>query len=139
MVTRPSQSEQDTFQALLQRALLLDLEVSHQGKILKLGAVLGGLTLARSGTWSFEEASIAINRLAQGAVCLLGHNLIRHDLPVLKERASQLLILRLPVIDTLVSGTSFADSVNWPFSSTTRREIFAAKGSPSPSTSSVPT
>jgi hypothetical protein len=39
--------------ALLERALLLDLEVSHQGAILKIGAVLGSLTLVRSGRGSF--------------------------------------------------------------------------------------
>ncbi|MGA2660653.1 MAG: RecQ family ATP-dependent DNA helicase [Verrucomicrobiota bacterium] len=88
--------------ALLGRALLLDLEVSHQGKILKFGAVLGRLTLGRSGSGSFEGASSELNKLAQGAKCLLGHNLVRHDLPILRERAPRLPILQLPIIDTLV-------------------------------------
>ena len=40
------QSEQwDEFDALLHHALLLDLEVSHDGNILKVGAVLGPATL----------------------------------------------------------------------------------------------
>jgi ATP-dependent DNA helicase RecQ len=94
--------ERGALDALLERALLLDLEVSHQGKILKLGAVLGGLTLARSGSGSFEGASSELNNLAQGANCLLGHNLVRHDLPILRERAPELPILQLPIIDTLV-------------------------------------
>src|SRR6266516_3673455 len=83
---------------LLKSALLLDLEVSHQGKILKLGVVFGTLTLARSGSQAVTE----LYNLARGANCLLGHNLIRHDLPVLRQRFPQHPIHRLPVIDTLV-------------------------------------
>jgi len=89
-------------EALLERALLLDLEVSHQGKILKLGAVLGSSTLAHSGSGSREGFLGELNRLAGRAACLLGHNVIRHDLPVLRQRAPELAIHQLPVIDTLV-------------------------------------
>ncbi len=89
-------------EALLERALLLDLEVSHHGKILKIGAAVGNLTLARSGNAPGEAVSLELTRLAQGADCLLGHNLIRHDLPALRERASELTLHNLPVIDTLV-------------------------------------
>jgi ATP-dependent DNA helicase RecQ len=70
----------------LQKALLLDLEVSPQGKILKLGAILGESTLARSGG-SVEVALGELDKLGRNAKCLLGHNLVRHDLPVLLERA----------------------------------------------------
>ena len=92
----------DVLPALLERALLLDLEVSHGGKILKLGAVLGHQHLARSGKNPFEVVCSELHRLAAGADCVLGHNLVRHDLPVLGERAPELSLLRLPVIDTLV-------------------------------------
>src|SRR5437667_163286 len=102
MVARSSQSEQDSLNALLQGALLLDLEVSHQGKILRLGAVLGDLALARAGSGSGEGTFNELNHLAQRADCLLGHNLVRHDLPVLRERAPDLPIHRLPVTDTLM-------------------------------------
>lgn len=88
--------------ALLKRALLLDLEVSHQGKILKIGAAIGNTTFSRPGSTSLETVSIELTQLATGAECLLGHNLIRHDLPVLRERAPDLSIHCLPVIDTLV-------------------------------------
>ena len=87
--------------AFLDRALLLDLEVSHSGKILKVGAVLGGLTLARSGSVSLDTLSGELTRLARHAECLLGHNLMRHDLPVLREQGLDLPLFRLPVIDTL--------------------------------------
>ena len=95
-------SERVLVDALLKRALLLDLEVSHQGAILKLGAVLGGSTLARPGRGSFEGIIEDLDRMAEGADCVLGHNLVLHDLPVLRERASNLAVHRLPVVDTLV-------------------------------------
>ena len=87
---------------LLQCALLLDLEVSHTGSILKLGAVLGETTLTRSGSASFAATAQELNQVAQRSRCLLGHNLVRHDLPVLRQRAPELRIHQLPVIDTLV-------------------------------------
>ena len=76
--------------ALLARALLLDLEVSHQGNILKVGAVLGDVALARSGSVSVAGIFKELDRLAEKAECLLGHNLVRFDLPVLREHASKL-------------------------------------------------
>ncbi|HOX57108.1 MAG TPA: RecQ family ATP-dependent DNA helicase [Candidatus Paceibacterota bacterium] len=92
----------EALQALLDRAVLLDLEVSHSGKILKLGAVLGEQRLSRLGSSPLETVCGELNRLSAGAKCVLGHNLLRHDLPVLRERAPELPLLRLPVIDTLV-------------------------------------
>ncbi|MCX6891932.1 MAG: RecQ family ATP-dependent DNA helicase [Verrucomicrobia bacterium] len=88
--------------ALLDHALLLDLEVSLGGKILKLGAVLGTRSLARPGTAPFQAVGGELSRLAAGAACVLGHNLVRHDLPVLRKRAPELSLFQLPVIDTLV-------------------------------------
>jgi len=36
-----------------------------------------------------------------GADCLLGHNIVAHDLPVLAQHERDLALLRLPVVDTL--------------------------------------
>src|ERR1039457_5292460 len=94
-------NEGKALEAFLQHCLLLDIEGSLQGKILKLGAVLGDLTLTRSGGGSLEAVLNDLNRLGE-AECLLGHNLVRHDLLVLRERAAALPSLRLPVVDTLV-------------------------------------
>ena len=87
---------------LLRRAFLLDLEVSHRGRILKLGAIRGELTLAQPGGTSLQARSNELATVASGAACLLGHNLIRHDLPVLQEHMPKLPVFALPVIDTLV-------------------------------------
>jgi ATP-dependent DNA helicase RecQ len=92
---------QDDFTALLRGALLLDLEVSDQGKIHKIGAVLGDKILACSSS----SAPAALNELAamaKSADCILGHNLVRHDLRVLRESVPGHPLLRFPVIDTLV-------------------------------------
>jgi ATP-dependent DNA helicase RecQ len=87
---------------LLSRAVLLDLEVSHRGTILKVGAVRGEVTLMRSGNFAPQTLSKQFVPLVNGATCLLGHNLTRHDLPILREHAPSLLLFSLPVIDTLV-------------------------------------
>ena len=95
-------NERKPLEAFLQHALLLDLEVSPQGNILKLGAVLGGVILARSGGGKLEAVLSELSKLGHGAESLLGHNLVRHDLPVLHELVPKLPVLRLPVVDTLV-------------------------------------
>lgn len=85
----------------LSGALLLDMETSHQGEILKVGAVLGEHTLAcRRGANRAILAELA--RFAVNARLVLGHNLWRHDLAVLREHNAGLPLLSLPVVDTLV-------------------------------------
>ena len=92
----------DQLEALLHRALLLDLEVSHRGELLKVGAVLGNQTLARSGFGVTAAVWDDLARFSKTASCVLGHNLVRHDLAVLREKVPQHPLLGLPAIDTLV-------------------------------------
>jgi len=92
----------ELLEAFLERALLLDLEVAHSGNILKVGAVLGGRTLAKSGSVPWPTLSANLSELACEAQCVLGHNLTRHDLPILRAQGPNLSLFRLPVIDTLV-------------------------------------
>ncbi len=103
----PSTSEtndttKEALQALLSSALLLDLEVSHEGVILKVGAVLRTSILSQSGRSGRQEVYEQLGRLSQEAACVLGHNIARHDLPILKKHAPGLAIHNLPIIDTLV-------------------------------------
>ena len=70
--------------ALSARWLLLDLEVSNRGKPLKIGAVLRNRTFARSGNFSLEFSLAELGDLAGAADAVLGHNLVRHDLSVLR-------------------------------------------------------
>lgn len=87
---------------LVQSALSLDLETSLRGTILKAGAVLGARTFAATGGSATAEILAALSALASGANCVLGHNLIRHDLEVIREIAPAHPLLKLPVIDTLI-------------------------------------
>src|ERR1051325_11308020 len=89
-------------QNLCRSALWLDLEVSQRGRLLKIGAICGECTLALSGSFSLPRALEELSGLAREAQCLLGHNLVRHDLAVLREIAPGHPVLSLPVIDTLI-------------------------------------
>ena len=105
MAKYPSESgsnERKVLAAFLQQSLLLDLEVSHQGRIFKIGAALGDLTLARPGGGSVDTVLAELDQLGRKANCVLGHNLVRHDLPLLRERAAGRSFLQMPVVDTLV-------------------------------------
>ncbi len=94
--------QRDGLEALLGHALMLDLEVARQDKILKIGAMLGGETFASAGAPSAASSLRELARLAASARCVLGHNLIQHDLAVLRKTTPNHPLLRLPVIDTLV-------------------------------------
>jgi ATP-dependent DNA helicase RecQ len=89
------------FAVLMRCALLLDLEVSHQGNILKLGAVCDQASLTRPRGHSLASTLDQLAKLAAKATLVLGHNLVRFDLPVLREAAPGHPLLALPIIDTL--------------------------------------
>jgi ATP-dependent DNA helicase RecQ len=42
-----------------------------------------------------------LDALTEGARFVVGHNLLRHDIPVLRQRFPQLRLLALPIVDTL--------------------------------------
>ena len=79
-------------------ALLLDPEVSHQGNILKLGAVCADASLARSRGHSLTFALDELAALGLNAKFVVGHNLLRFDLQVLHEAAARHPLLKLPVM-----------------------------------------
>jgi ATP-dependent DNA helicase RecQ len=97
-----SPGQRDPLAALLRRALVVDLEVSQTGKIFKVGAVLGDATLARAGADAGTRGLGDLERFCREADCAVGHNLVRHDLVVLRHAAPDHPLLRLPVVDTLV-------------------------------------
>ena len=86
---------------MLSEGVLLDLETSLAGKILKIGAVRGDKVFLRKGRFHAQSALQDLERFCQGASCLAGHNLVLHDLAVLRECNPALRLLSLPVVDTL--------------------------------------
>ncbi len=83
------------------RCLSLDLEVGKQdGRIHAFGAVRGDTGGKDHGSGSASELA-RLDALADGVSFLLGHNLIEFDLPYLRAAKPDLLLLGLPVIDTL--------------------------------------
>jgi ATP-dependent DNA helicase RecQ len=86
------------------RCLCLDLETDPVDKrILKIGALRPdtGQFLHFKGKYNLGAALGEVDGLAAGAGFVLGHNVIRHDLNLLKALAPGLKLLELPVVDTL--------------------------------------
>jgi ATP-dependent DNA helicase RecQ len=85
--------------------LSLDLEVDpRDGRILKIGALRPDTAEFRhfKGRFDLAAALAEIDALAAGAAFVLGHNVVRHDLNLLKAVAPTLGLFGLPVVDTLV-------------------------------------
>ncbi len=94
------------FDDFIERCLLLDLETGIDHRILKIGAVSGlrrgAGTFLRQGAFDLELALDELDRLAKDADFILGHNLLGHDLQVLRSVSPKLALLDKAVVDTLV-------------------------------------
>lgn len=91
------------------KSLIFDLEVApgksdQTDRIFMVGALRPdtGAELERKVDKNLAQALAALDALGQGASFVLGHNVIRHDLPILKQQAPQLALHQLPVVDTLL-------------------------------------
>jgi len=85
------------------RCLSIDLEVGKtDGRIHRLAAVRGdsGEALVCTGV-ELAKNPERLDTFAEGAVFLLGHNLIAFDLPYLQAQLPGLRLLGLPAVDTL--------------------------------------
>lgn len=97
-----------TLQSLQPKCLIFDLETVPQAdgerpRIVKIGALRPDTGEALElGTGSRLEPALArLEAMCAGASFVLGHNVLAHDLPVLRELAPDSPLLQLPVIDTL--------------------------------------
>ena len=84
----------------LRNCLALDIEVGKHDRIYALAAIRG----AECFKWHGDDLAAALRQLddfADGSEALLGHNLIRFDIPRLRAANANLRLLRLPVVDTL--------------------------------------
>ena len=87
------------------RCLSVDLEVSKQtGRIHAFAAVrsdTGHCIVFDAEGDNFDRVLAEADTLAEGADCVLGHNLINFDLPHLQKTHPRLRLLELPALDTL--------------------------------------
>ena len=91
----------DSLEKILDSSLLLDLETALDGSILKVGAISGHEKVFFKGHFKQSDVVQALNRLCDDSRFVLGHNILNHDLPLLRKHIPSLELLRLPVIDTL--------------------------------------
>ncbi len=82
------------------------LSIDLEGKS-KIGAI-GAVRADQSSTYSWKghasglrQALANLDRFSEGASCIVGHNIIEHDMELLAKPGSDLKLLRLPAIDTL--------------------------------------
>ena len=89
----------------LARCLSVDLEVAKKtGRIHAFAGVRSDTeqsVVFRGTGGSFIQTLNRMDDLAEGASCVLGHNLINFDLPRLRAGHPELRLLRLPAVDTL--------------------------------------
>ena len=84
--------------------LSLDLEVGRKDRRIHAFAAVRsdtGQRLVFTGRGGLATALAGMDDLARGAELLLGHNLLRFDLPHLRAAKPDLELLRLPAVDTL--------------------------------------
>ncbi len=80
----------------------VDLETDRHGKIIAYGAVRSdtGQSQCHNGR-NISNALDRLDEFAEGASFILGHNLAKFDLPLLRATRPDLRLLRLPYVDTL--------------------------------------
>ncbi|MDR3556298.1 MAG: RecQ family ATP-dependent DNA helicase [Syntrophobacteraceae bacterium] len=83
----------------ISKCVVLDLEAGSN-RIFKIGAILGD-TVFEKEKFDIGPALKELDRFAAPADFLLGHNLLGHDLPILRKANPALNIFDKPVIDTL--------------------------------------
>ena len=92
---------------MIDRMLFLDLETDPRGdRLSKVGLCIESMNGGMAWAWTEAQPKVWLNaRLDDalfGAVAIGGHNLWRHDLPVLAKHFPKLALLeKLPVVDTL--------------------------------------
>jgi ATP-dependent DNA helicase RecQ len=80
---------------------LLDLETGQSGNILKIGVIRGTDSILFKGSFDQPDALKKVDQFVSGVDCLVGHNILLHDLPQLASAKPDLQLLQLPTADTL--------------------------------------
>ena len=82
------------------KCAVLDLEAGGD-KIFKIGAILGDAVFEKKDKFEVGYALEELDRFAGPAEFLLGHNILEHDLPILRRAGQAPGLYNKPVIDTL--------------------------------------
>ncbi len=89
------------WQSFQQRCCSLDLETNQNGDIFALAAQFRNRTFQAQAPFKIHDILGELDKFAADADFLLGHNLLRHDLPVCLALQPHLACLKKPVVDTL--------------------------------------
>ena len=89
------------FAKFVERCLTLDLEVTAKGRIRDVGALYGDAEFRVLDAKSSEKALRGLSVFADGADCVVGHNIVAHDRRFIEAHLSGAALLDLPVVDTL--------------------------------------
>lgn len=87
--------------SFLSHSLLIDLEIGSNKKIYQVGAVFQNQEFELNDKNLSKADFQQLDQFAKNAEYILGHNIVEHDLPILRSFVPNLSILTLPVIDTL--------------------------------------
>ena len=90
-----------SFSELIERCLILDLEVDTDGRVRDAGALRGSDELRIQKAASSTKAIQRIDAFASGAEFVVGHNIVAHDRRFIESHLPGAKILHLPVVDTL--------------------------------------
>lgn len=86
----------------LNSCLVFDIEINEKNHVYSLGAVLGDKTFRTPAGRSVSRSVLEdFNEFGRNAEYIIGHNILSHDIPKLKELTSELAVLSKPAIDTL--------------------------------------
>ncbi len=88
--------------SFLKKCLLIDIEINEKKRIYSVGAVLGDRSLqSKPGKRIGREFLDELDHFGREADYLLGHNIISHDIPALRNFAPSLCLVAKPCVDTL--------------------------------------
>ena len=85
----------------LTQTAAIDLEINESGQLYAVGAVCGERVFVKGGRFDRLAALRELDEFIGHATIILGHNLLRHDLPVLHALLPNLQLLQKPAVDTL--------------------------------------
>ena len=90
-----------SFTAFVKGCLTLDLEISAEGRVRDVGALLADSELRIRDAESSDDAARRLDAFAEGAEFVVGHNIVAHDRRFIEAYLPGARLLDLPVVDTL--------------------------------------